>query len=338
MSCEGLFDALETVDYLNHKRDKGIKGSWINGFPFQRARKNLPMNELSRRDSMRHMAATGVATFGLNRLEPMAVSANTHVGGGMKFGLVTFLWGKDMDLPSLIEACEQSGMLGVELRTEHAHGVEPTLSAHQRNEVKKRFADSPVTLVGYGSNCQFHENDPAKVKQNIELTKQYIRLMHDCGGTGVKVKPNGFPKEVSREQTIEQIGKSLNEVAAYGEEFGQQIRVEVHGQGTREIPVVKAIFDVADHPNATICWNSNETDLRDKGLRHNFDLVKDRFGDTVHVHDLNSDNYPFQELMQILLDVDYVGWVLLEAHNTPSKIINAMIEQRKTFDRLTHEG
>jgi len=323
MSCEGLFDPFETVDYLNHKRNNG---SMV--FPF-RARKNLLMNELSRRDCMRQMAATGVATFGLRRLEPMAVSANTNVGRGMKFGLVTFLWGKDMDLPSLIEACEQSGILSVELRTEHAHGVEPTLSAHQRNEVKKRFADSPVTLVGYGSNCEFHENDPAKVKQNIELSKKYIRLMHDCGGTGVKVKPNGFPKEVSREQTIEQIGRSLNEVAAYGEEFGQQIRVEVHGKETRELPVIKAIFDVAD---------PNEVDFEGKGLRHNFNLVKDRFGDTVHVHDLSSDSYPYQELMQLFLDVNYTGWILLEAHGPPQQIVKAMTKQRQIFERLTHKG
>ena len=128
-------------------------------------------------------------------------------------GLVTYLWGKDMDLTELLSACEQSGLLGVELRTEHKHAVEPTLSATERTEIKKRFADSPVKLVGYGSNCEYHSDNPADVKKNIELTKKYIQLMHDCGGTGVKVKPNGFPKGLTREKTIEQIGKSLNEVA-----------------------------------------------------------------------------------------------------------------------------
>ena len=63
--------------------------------------------------------------------------------------------------------------------TQHAHGVEPVLSKAQRIEVGKRFADSPVELVGYGSNAQYHENDPAKVQANIALTKEYLRLMHD---------------------------------------------------------------------------------------------------------------------------------------------------------------
>ena len=78
--------------------------------------------------------------------------------------------------------------------------------------MKKRFADSPVTLVGYGSNAEYHAADAQEVKDNIELTKKYVDLMADCGGSGVKVKPNGFPKDVSREKTIEQIGKALNVV------------------------------------------------------------------------------------------------------------------------------
>ena len=253
----------------------------------------------------------------------------------MKFGLVTYLWGKDMDLAQLIDACEQSQVGGVELRTEHAHGVEPSLSKTERAEVRKRFADSPVQLVGYGSNAQFHESDPAKLRQNIELTKRYVQLMHDCGGTGVKVKPNGFPKDVARETTIRQIGEALNEVAKYGQDLGQQIRVEVHGRGTSELPVIRDIFQVADHPNATVCWNSNDVDLEGEGLEHNFGLVKDRFGATVHVRELNEGEYPYAKLMRLFSKMQYEGWILLEARTNPSDKIAALIEQRKLFEEMT---
>jgi sugar phosphate isomerase/epimerase len=259
------------------------------------------------------------------------VAANSN---RMRFGLVTYLWGKDMDLPTLIDVCERSGVHGVETRTEHQHGVEPTLSKAQRAEVKKRFADSPVTLVGYGSNAQFHEADPDKVRANIELTKSYVQLMHDCGGSGVKVKPNGFSADVPREKTIEQIGRCLNEVAEYGAKYGQQIRVEVHGRGTQELDVMKAIFDVADHPNATICWNSNDTDLNGEGLEHNFNLVKERFGATVHVRELNLGDYPYPQLMKLLGDINYEGWILLEARTNPPDKVAAMIQQREVFESL----
>jgi sugar phosphate isomerase/epimerase len=252
----------------------------------------------------------------------------------MKFGLVTYLWGQHMDLPTVISACEKSGLTGVELRTEHKHGVEPSLSAAERAEVRKRFENSSVTLVGYGSNAEFHSNDPEKLKANIELTKRYVQLMADCGGSGVKVKPNGFAKDVPREKTIEQIGRALNEVAAYGQQYGQQIRVEVHGAGTSELPVVRDIFKIADHPNVKVCWNSNAEDLKGDGLEANFRMVQNRFGDTCHVRELDSQDYPYDKLLKLFSDLDYAGWILLEARTDPSDKVAAMTEQRKLFESL----
>jgi sugar phosphate isomerase/epimerase len=276
-------------------------------------------------------------------MAPLAPVASSALAGpiaseiretAFRFGLVTYLWGQDMDLPAVIEACQKSGLGGVELRTEHKHAVEPSLSASERDEVRQRFTDSGIELVGYGSNAQFHDAEPEKLKANIELTKEYIRLMHDCGGSGVKVKPNGFAKDVPRERTIEQIGRALNEVAAYGEGFGQQIRVEVHGTGTSELPVIKAIFDIADHPNVAVCWNSNAEDLLGDGLEANFRMVRSRFGQTLHVRELTLGEYPYPELFRLLKETSYEGWVLLEARTNPDDKIAALIEQKAAFDML----
>ncbi len=249
-------------------------------------------------------------------------------------GLVTYLWGKDMDLPTVIDSCEKSGLLGVELRTEHKHAVELKLSPAERKEVHSRFRDSNVKLIGYGSNCEYHSNDPAKLKSNIELTKEYIRLMHDCGGSGVKVKPNSFVEGVPHKKTIEQIGKSLNEVAEYGDGFGQKIRVEVHGPGTSDLRVIRDIFRVADHPNVHVCWNSNDEDLKGEGLAANFHMVQDRLGDTVHVREFNIGDYPYAELIKLFQAINYQGWVLLECRTDPADKIAAMIEQREIFEKL----
>ena len=300
------------------------------------------MRTMTRRQFVKQTVAMGTAVgLGL-RQSVSAASGSTgkqnDKRNGMKLGLVTYLWGQDMDLPTLIDACEKSGVLGVETRTQHAHGVEPALSKSQRLEVRRRFDDSPVTLVGYGSNAQFHESDPAKVKHNIELTKQYIHLMHDCGGSGVKVKPNGFAQGVPHEKTIEQIGKALNEVAAYGADYGQTIRVEVHGRGTSELPVMKAIFDIADHPNVGVCWNSNDADLAGEGLEHNFNLVKDRFADAMHVRELNAGGYPYDKLIKLFVEIGYQGWILLEARTKPEDKVAAMTEQRQVFEQLVRSA
>jgi hypothetical protein len=47
------------------------------------------------------------------------------------------------------------------------------------------------------------------LKKNIEETLAFIRLCHDIGGSGVKVRPNNLPAAVPVEKTLEQIGRRL---------------------------------------------------------------------------------------------------------------------------------
>jgi sugar phosphate isomerase/epimerase len=149
----------------------------------------------------------------------------------------------------------------------------------------------------------------------------------------VKVKPDSFHKDVPREKTIEQIGKALNEVGQYAAGFGQQIRLEVHGQ-CQELPTIKAIMDIATDENVFVCWNSNPADLKGEGLKHNFNLVRDRFGATVHIHMLDSKEYPHQELISLLVESGYVGWLLLEEGKVPADPVAALAQQKKLFDEM----
>jgi sugar phosphate isomerase/epimerase len=288
----------------------------------------------SRREFIK--SAAGLTALGLL---PMDILASTLVKEkNMKLGLCTYLWGKDWDLPTLLKNCEKADVLGVELRVEHAHKVEPDLSPSARQEVKKKFADSPVKFVGCGTNGQYDFPDKEKLNKAIESTKAYIKLSHDCGGSGVKVKPNAFHKDVPHEKTIEQIGQSLNELGKFAADYGQQIRLEVHGNETQELPNIKAIMDVATNKNVTVCWNSNAEDLLGNGLEYNFNLVKNRFGDTVHVRELNIGDYPYQQLMTLFVKMKYKGWILLECRTEPSDIVAAMIEQKKIFDQMVATG
>ncbi|MDP2338189.1 MAG: sugar phosphate isomerase/epimerase family protein [Bacteroidota bacterium] len=285
---------------------------------------------LSRRIFLQRSLVAGV---GLSLIDPFSALALAKKSG-MKLGLVTYQWAKDWDLPTLIANCEKTGYLGVELRTEHAHGVETKLSASERAEVKKRFADSPVTCIGYGSNFEYHSPDQAKLRKNIDQTKEYIKLCKDIGATGIKVKPNDLPKEVSREKTIAQIAASLNEVGKYASDLGQLVRVEVHGNLTQEIPNIRAIFEQVTEKNVKMCWNCNDQDLLPPGLEANFNSVKKWLGDTVHVREFNVGEYPYQQLMNLFTGINYDGWILLEARTEPTDKIAAMNEQMNLFKAL----
>ena len=294
--------------------------------------KNKPImdNNQSRRRFIKKSLVAGV---GLSLIDPFSAHAMMKKSK-MKLGLVTYQWGKDWDLQTLIANCEKTGFLGVELRTQHAHGVETSLTASQRNDVKKRFADSPVTCVGYGSNFEYHNVDQAAVRKNIEGTKEYIKLCKDIGASGIKVKPNGLPEGVSREKTIAQIAASLNEVGQYASDMGQLVRVEVHGRETQKLPVMKAIFEQVMEKSVKICWNSNDQDLLPPGLEANFNSVKKWFGDTVHIRELNLGDYPYPKLMHLFANMKYDGWILLEARTKPEDRIAAMKEQLDVFNTM----
>ncbi len=252
-----------------------------------------------------------------------------------RLGLVTYLWAKDWDVPTIIKNCTETRILGVELREQHAHGVGPELSPEKRKEVKKRFADSPVTLIGLGTNQQFDYPDPEQLKESIARTKDWIRLSIDIGSSGVKVKPNQFHKEVPKEKTIEQIGKALNELGKYALDNGQQIRLEVHGEETSQLPNIRAMMDHVDNRGTKVCWNSNPTDLEGQGLEYNFNLVKDLLGDTTHIHELTDPAYPFQKLLGLFSGIGYKGWMLLECSTDPADKVGALMEQRILWENMT---
>ena len=109
------------------------------------------MRTIKRRAFIKQSLSAGVGIAALNRFPRFTPGAVDD----LRFGLVTYLWGRDWDLQTLIANCEKTGLLGVELRTEHSHKVEINLSSAQRAEVRKRFADSPVECIGYGSNFEF---------------------------------------------------------------------------------------------------------------------------------------------------------------------------------------
>ncbi len=263
-------------------------------------------------------ATTGVGATLLPRNSQAAASSFAKPAT-LKLGLVTYNLAKDWDVPTVIKNCTDAKFDGVELRTTHAHKVEVDLSADQRREVRKRFADSPVQLMGLGSAFDYHTPDSIRLRKDIEATKDYIQLSHDVGGTGVKVRPNGLPKEVAVEKTLEQIGLSLQELGQFAAGLGQQIRVEVHGEGTSLLPNIHKIMSVADHPQVGVCWNSNQSDLAGAGFDHNFDLVKNRIV-SVHMRDLFLEEYPFRRLLTRLNEVGFRGYTMAEISESKDPI------------------
>jgi sugar phosphate isomerase/epimerase len=262
---------------------------------------------MRRRDFLSTVAAAPVLAAVTPSQAPHPAPARTP----LKLGTVTYNIAKDWDVPTLIKSLTEVGMEAVELRTTHAHGVEIALSPAARAEVRKRFEDSPVKIGGLGTTCEYHSPDAAVVRKNIDETKQWVTLARDLGSPGVKVRPNGMPKDVPEEKTLEQIGRSLAECGAFAQDNGVRIQLEVHGAETQRLPRIRKILDYGrNHPGVRVCWNSNPTDLLDGGFESNFRLVRDQIGQ-VHMRDLYVE-YPWRALFSALSEMNFQGYCFAE--------------------------
>ncbi|NLH99842.1 MAG: sugar phosphate isomerase/epimerase [Chthonomonadales bacterium] len=228
----------------------------------------------------------------------------------MRLGLVTYNVARDWDLPTILRVCKEAGLEGVEFRTTHRHGVEPTLDAARRAEVRQMCSEAGLKQLSLGTVCEFHSPDPAEVRRHVADCAAFVKLAQDIGARGVKVRPNGLPKDVPVQKTLEQIGKALNECGRIGADHGVEIWVEVHGGGTSDPANMRTIMDVCGHPNVCVTWNSNGTDVRDGSVKQAYELLG-RFIRCCHITDLWS-NYPWRELMALLRADRYDRFMLCE--------------------------
>ena len=227
----------------------------------------------------------------------------------MRLGLVTYNVARNWDIETIIEKLEAAGFEAVELRSTHRHGVEPGLPSGEIERVRRRFERSGVRLLSLGSASEFHSPDAAERQANVEQTGRFVELAHDLGCWGVKVRPNGLPEGVPEDVTIRRIGEALRACGQHGERYGVEIWVEVHGRGTQQPSVMRAIIDSCAHPSVGICWNSNPADLQNGSIRASFELLKD-FIRNVHLRDLP--DYPHRELFRLLRSINYSRYTLAE--------------------------
>jgi len=287
------------------------------------------MHSLTRRRFFTHAVQAGA---GLATWRSGAAAPGKRVSK-MRFGFTSYQWGSDWDIPTMIANCSKAEAFGVELRTSsnYAHGVEPSLSPPQRRDVKKRFADSPVALIGIASAERFDWPDPAKLSAAIESAKAHVKLSQDVGSRGVRVFPNDFHKEVPPEKTIEQISRALNIVGKYAADYGQMIRLENHGTAGRLVTLRK-IMDGVDQPNVRIKLNGDPRDGDD--FAGNFQAVKGLLGDTLHMHELNRGTFPYQLQTDLLIDAGWEGWCLVEASAKVADRLQALLEQYEIWKGL----
>lgn len=258
-------------------------------------------------------------------------------------GLVTYNVGKDLALPDLLKVAKEGGVQAIELRTSHKHGVEPSLNASQRAEVRKRFEDAGIIAWGCGSVCEFHSTDAAVLRKNLDECKRFVDLVADIGAKGVKVRPNGFNRNEKQADTLKRIGDAVRVCAENAATAHVEIWVEVHGAGTQEPANMQAIMKHCGHPAAGVTWNSNPTDVKNGSVKAAFELLGP-YIKSCHINDLFKNDtgvYPYAELFRLLKGSGYDRFTLIEVGRTPgdaSACVDFLRYYKALWSRLAEEG
>lgn len=289
--------------------------------------------------SRRQFLAAGVAGAALCSVGSLSHALEPIAKPNLRFGLATYQWGMDWDIPTLIANCNKAGVFGVEPRTssKYAHGIELELNAEKRAEVRKRFADSPVKIVSIACGERMDWPDPAKLKAAVEATTNFLKLSRDVGSEVLRVFPNQFHPDVPHEKTIEQIARTLNEIGAIAADLGQEVSLEAHGPAG-ELPTIRAIMDGVTQKSVRVRLNCDNRDILGQGFEANFNLVKDRLSRIIHLHGMKDSKYPYQEMVNLLVKNNWSGWALMENSDKVPNRVAALIEQREIWESMVKQA
>lgn len=282
------------------------------------------------------MALPGCNPAAGNQKEGKSIELNKNP---LKLGLMTYMIGAAWDVETIINNLHETKLEHVELRTTHKHGVETNLNKQQRDEIKKRFADANIA-ISLASAFSYHYDNQEELKKSIEGTKEYLQLAADIGAHGIRVFPNAVPEEGNpeREKVLQQIGRSVAECATVGNNLGVELRLEEHGKGTNNIPVIKQILDYADNPYVYVIWNCSDSDYTGEGLpkgyegmglEAQFDMVKDRIR-CVHLRELSTP-YPWRNLFGLLSKAGYDGYLDIEVSPASCEPVRYLNNYRALF-------
>lgn len=259
----------------------------------------------------------------------------------MKLGLLTYNLARSWDLPTLLDRAKAVGVDGVSFRVDqgHAHGVELNLSPTQRREVRDRVAASGVAICGLSSGCRYDTLDAQELRNQIDRTKALLQLAADVGASGLKVFGNNFHEDegVSRDETMRQIASALRECAEFAAgltlastsaessavssvEPMVGVRFEMHGD-LNPWPHSVRLMELTGHPSVSLIYNCDPRDVVSGSIENTLEHIRPWLRH-VHLHDL-SDPFPYRELFEFLVDMDYDGYMVgeLPASSDPERVL-----------------
>ena len=171
----------------------------------------------------------------------------------MKYSFMSFSC-PELSLTEMLEVAARWGYAGLEPRVDqrHAHGIETSLTATERQAIKAQVADSPVDLGCLASSARY--SDPDTVQTHLDATRRELDLAADLGIPALRVFGGQIAEGIGREAAIANLAHHLGTLAEQAAACGVTICLETHDDWCNPHHVV-AVLEQVNHPRVAANWD-----------------------------------------------------------------------------------
>jgi sugar phosphate isomerase/epimerase len=153
-------------------------------------------------------------------------------------------------------------------------------------ETRKKFSDKNLKIVGLGSSAAMHHADGNERAKAMDEARRFIEIADKAGCPYVRVFPNNFPKEISKEKTMELMSAGLNDLANFSKGTNVKVVMETHGDLIWSDDLVK-VMNTVDAKKVGLVWDiSNMWTVTKEDPKMVYDKLKKWIWHT-HIKDIS---------------------------------------------------
>lgn len=116
------------------------------------------------------------------------------------------------------------------------------------------MAENNLKFINLGASANMHFHEGPEKEKSITEAKSFIDLAQKINCPYVRVFPNKFPKDRTKDQTIQTVAENLLTLGKYAKERNVIVLLETHGDFSGSDDILK-VMKAASHPNIALVWD-----------------------------------------------------------------------------------
>jgi sugar phosphate isomerase/epimerase len=233
----------------------------------------------------------------------------------------------DWSFQQIVDFAAKNGFSGLEIR-----GIKRQMdltkcdefsSPERINTTLNLMKEKGLKFINLGASANMHFHEGPEKEKSVAEAKSFIDLAQKISCPYVRVFPNKFPKDRTKDQTIQTVAENLLSLGKYARERNITVLLETHGDFSGSDDILK-VMRAASHPNIALVWDiSNMWTITKespqvvykklkKYIRHTHIKDAKLEGDKLQYSLLGQGDVPIFEAIDILYKDGYKGYYSFE--------------------------